>query len=293
MSTIPKDHWQRQIAGLDPETEFGEIVRILGVYEFPWDTYQSLSLALFRTYAVPSIGRLLYDTGQFTGDAQRRHDDTAAILFTISESGIDSARGHAAIRRMNQMHGEYDISNDDMRYVLSTFVVVPGRWIEEFGWRQRTPAEVLASVRYWQRLGRLMGITDIPETYDEFATLLDDYETEHYARDDKTRAVADATIGLFETFYPRPLHRLANLFVRALMDEPLLDAFGYARPPATFIRAARLAIRARARFVALKPARQTPKLIDDYREIRSYPQGFLLEHIGTFPDTRRSRATNE
>ena len=36
---------------------------------------------------------------------------------------------------MNQMHGAYAISNDDMRYVLSTFVVIPMRWLDRFGWR--------------------------------------------------------------------------------------------------------------------------------------------------------------
>lgn len=30
---------------------------------------------------------------------------------------------------MNQMHRGYSISNDDMLYVLSVFVVVPIRWM--------------------------------------------------------------------------------------------------------------------------------------------------------------------
>ena len=61
-----RDHWQRRIAELDPETDFEEISRIVSYHEFPWDIQQSLSFALFRTYAVPSIGRLLFDTGEFT-----------------------------------------------------------------------------------------------------------------------------------------------------------------------------------------------------------------------------------
>ena len=42
--------------------------------------------------------------------------------------GFDSDEGKTAIRRINQMHRSYDISNDDLRYVLATFVVVPKRW---------------------------------------------------------------------------------------------------------------------------------------------------------------------
>ncbi len=67
-----RDHWQREIARLDPEKDFEEISRIVSYYEFPWDIQQSLSFALFRTYAVPSIGRLLYDTGEFTTHTQKR-----------------------------------------------------------------------------------------------------------------------------------------------------------------------------------------------------------------------------
>ena len=60
-----RDHWARRIAQLDPATDFAEIYRILVAHEFPWDMNQSLSFALFRTYAVPSIGRLLAETGEF------------------------------------------------------------------------------------------------------------------------------------------------------------------------------------------------------------------------------------
>ena len=81
------------------------------------------------------------------------------------------------------MHGAYDISNDDMRYVLSTFVVVPKRWMDDYGWRPFTPAEVEASTRYYLELGRLMGIKDVPETYAGFERLLDDYEAEHFGFD--------------------------------------------------------------------------------------------------------------
>ncbi len=283
MDRIRKDHWQRQIANLDPEKNFEEISRLVSDYEFPWDIYQALRLALFRTYAVPSIGRLLYDTGGFTGDVQKRHDDTAMILFTIGEKGVDSTDGHAAIRRMNQMHGSYDISNEDMRYVLSAFIVTPNRWIQQYGWRKWTDAEGLASVRYWQRVGKLMGIKDIPATFEEFETLLDDYEAEHFAFDVKSRAVADATLGLFETFYPKFARKSANMVLRALMDDHLREAFGFAKPPAPVVFLSRKALTARARFVALKPARKKPKLIEDYREFRTYSEDVKIDELGTFP----------
>jgi hypothetical protein len=280
---LPRHHWVRHIARLDPETDFEEIYRITVTHEFPWDMNQALSFALFRTYAVPSIGRLLDETGQFEQDTQKRYDDTALLLDAVSIDGLHSERGRRAIRRINQMHGAYEISNDDMRYVLSTFVVVPKRWMDDYGWRPFTSAEVVASTRYYVELGRLMGIKDIPGTYDEFARLLDDYEAEHFGYDPGGRRVADSTLALMRTFYPRAASRPAEVFARAVMDAPLREAFGYLSPPAPVVRASRAALRLRGRAERLLPARRVPMKVQDLRWIRSYPDGYEVEELGTFP----------
>jgi hypothetical protein len=278
-----RDHWQRRIAELDPETDYQEISRIVGVYEFPWDIQQSLSFALFRTYAVPTIGRLLYDTHEFTERTQKRHDDTALVLETVLVEGMESPDGRTAVRRMNQMHGSYDISNDDMRYVLSTFVVTPQRWIRDYGWRRGSDAEKLAVVRYYQRLGTLMGIKDIPDDFQGFETLLDAYEAEHFVYDEKSRAVAEATLELLVSFYPKILARPVELFSRSLMDDHLLEAFGFRKPPRIVVALARGGLRMRGRFVRLMPPRRKPQYARDLKRIRSYPGGYLVEKLGTFP----------
>jgi hypothetical protein len=280
-----RDHWQRRIAELDPEKDYEEISRIIAVHEFPWDIQQSLSFALFRTYAVPSIGRLLFDTHEFTERTQKRHDDTALVLEAVLVEGMESADGRAAVRRMNQMHGSHDISNEDMRYVLSTFVVTPQRWIRDYGWRRGTDAEKLAAVRYYQRLGALMGINDIPDDYGGFEELLDSHEAEHFVFDKKSRAVADATLELLVSFYPRILARPVEIFGRSLMDDHLLEAFGYRKPPRLVVALARGGLRMRARFVRLMPPRRKPAYARDLSRIKSYPGGYLVERLGTFPST--------
>lgn len=273
-------------AGLDPETDFHEIYRNLGLYEFPWDLVQALSFALFRTYAVPSIGRLLDQTGEFTAHTQKRYDDTSLLLEAPLVSGFDSADGKMALRRINAMHRGHDIANDDMRYVLATLVVVPQRWLDDYGWRRLTDAERLAAVRYYQALGRRMGIRDVPDTYDGFARLMDDYEAAHFAYDDAGRRVADATLDLLAGFYPRPLRPAVRVFSRALMDPPLLRAFGYRDPGPLARRLSTGALRLRARLVALLPARRRPKLVRDLPRIRTYPHGFDLSGLGTFAGGR-------
>lgn len=276
--------WARKSASLDPEADAEQIYRILTAYEFPWDLNQSLGFALFRTYAVPSIGRLLHETGEFTERTQKRYDDTGLLLDAVGEHGLDSDVGRTAIRRINRMHGMYDISNDDLRYVLATFVVVPIRWLDRFGWRAITEAEKVASANYYRRLGRLMGISGVPETHQGFAELLDDYERRHFAYDDGARAVADATLDLMTTFPPndKAPAALVRRFSYALMDEPLLDAFRYPRPSALERRLAETAVRARSAVVRRMPPRTEPMSVRDLPSIRSYPDGYDVAALGTF-----------
>ena len=280
---LPRTHWQREIARLDPERDYEEIYRIVLAHEFPWDMNQALSFALFRTYAVPSIGRLLDETGEFARDTQKRYDDTVLLLDEPARLGLHSESGRRAIRRINQMHGAYDISPDDLRYVLSTFVVTPKRWLDDFGWRPLSPGEVRASVRYYRELGRLMGIRQVPETYAGFDALMTGYEAEHFGYSEGGRRVADATMTLMSSFYPSFLARPMDVFSRCLMDPPLLDAFHYRRPPAVVVAAAAAGLRARAGVEALLPARRRPRHSPDSPRVRSYPDGYRIEELGTFP----------
>lgn len=276
---------REQLATLDPETEFEEIYRQVASLEFPWDMNQSLGFALFRTYAVPTIGELLGRTGEFTERVQKRYDDTGLLLDAVLEHGMGSSEGRAAVRRMNQMHGSYSISNDDMRYVLATFVVVPARWLDDYGWRRLTPGELRASVRYYHELGRLMGMQEVPQTWEQFVDLLESHEVRTFGWTAGGRAVADATLDLMTTFPPNQLlpKRLVRTFSYALMDDRLLQALRYPRPAAPMRLLGRAAMRLRAKVVRRMRPRTAPKLARQLPQIRSYPGGYVVEELGTFP----------
>ncbi|GGN51005.1 peptidase [Streptomyces albiflavescens] len=272
-----------RIRRMDPEKEASEIYRLTSAYEFPWDFTRALELALYRTYAVPSIGRLLARTAELTDRTQKRYDDTALLLDAIVEHGFDGEEGRTAIRRINQMHGSYDISNDDMRYVLCTFVVMPKRWIEAYGWRRLSRHEIVASTVHYRILGRHMGIKDIPETYEEFEACLDAYEEAHFGWDEGARRVSDATLDLMASWYPRPLAPLLRASTLALLDEPLLQAFRYEPPSAATRALVRRAVRARGRLVRLMPPRRSPHFARQNWEIKGYPDGYRVAELGTCP----------
>jgi len=275
----------RRIERLDPARDHVEIYQLMGTYEFPWDMTQALSFALFRTYAVPSIGALLARTGELTARPQKRYDDTVLILDAVIEHGMDSPEGRTAIRRMNHMHRAYGIGNDDLRYVLATFVVTPIRWVDEYGWRRMTEVERIASANYYRALGRRMGIRGIPATWQAFARLLDAYEREHFGFDPGGRAVAEATLALLATFPPNHLlpAGLVQRISLATMDPALLDAFAFPQPGRVLRRVVRTGLRTRGRVVRFLPPRREPLFARQMPQIRTYPDGYDVAALGTFP----------
>jgi hypothetical protein len=268
-----------EIERLDPERDYERISFLSTNHDFPWDVEQSLSLAFFKTYGIPTISELLDQTGEFRERAQKRYDDTELILAEIIDNGMDSERGREATRRMNRMHGRFPIRNDDYLYVLATFVLVPLRWNRKYGWRRYTRQEELASLRYWQALGRRMNIRDIPDSIEKLEQWSNEFERANLRFSESSRHVADDTLGLYLSWYPSPLRPLIRPAVLALLDDELLDAFGYRHPPAWLRRALDLALRARARIVARLPRRTKPHLITQRRH-RGYPRGYRLEELG-------------
>jgi hypothetical protein len=191
---------------------------------------------------------------------------------------------------MNQMHGAYAISNDDMRYVLSTFVVIPIRWMDRFGWRVMTEHERVASANYYRELGRHMNIKDCPASYQAFASHLDAYEREHFAFSPGGRAVSDATLALLAGFYPRPLRPLLRRGTLALLEPPLRAAFRYPDPGAVTRAVTVGGLRARALIERRLPPRRKPKYVRELRQFAIYPGGYTVDQLGTFPPAPRRRA---
>ena len=282
--------WAHRSEQLDPVRDSHQISLHVSAHDFPWDNLQALSFALFRTYAVPSIGRLLDQTTEFTEHVQKRYDDTGILLEEVQRHGFADPRGRAAVRRINQMHAMYSIAQDDFRYVLSTFVVVPKRWMDEYGFRTMTPNEVAATTNYYLELGRHMNIKDLPTDYAGFERLLDDYEAAHFAYDAGGRRVADSTLELMTTFPPTSLLPtwLAKRFAFSLMDEPLLRAFDYRGVTRAEQMVFRGALKLRGRLLRLFPARREPKWVEEFGYFRTYPAGYQIPDLGTFHQRDRS-----
>lgn len=269
----------REIRRLDPVADHRRIVYLDACFEFPWDTTRALELALFRTFASPSIAALLDSTGEFDRAAQKRYDDTDLILSTIVEAGYDSEEGKRAIRQMNRIHGRFEISNEDFLYVLSSFVFEPIRWNARFGWRPLIETEKQATFEYWREVGRRMGIREIPEAYEDFERFNKEYERREFRHTAASRRVGTSTRDMFLAWFPGLPRRFGAQAIYALMDEPLLEAFGFPKPPRAVRVAVENGLRARARIVARLPARRRPRLRVQ-RRTKTYGRDWRVEDLG-------------
>jgi hypothetical protein len=269
-----------EITNLDPEKDHQRIAFLTANYEFPWDTTRALELALFRTFAVAKGTPLLAGTGEFTERTQKRYDDTVLILAEILENGYDSERGRAALRRMNQLHGRFNIPNDEFLYVLSTFVLEPIRWNARFGWRPLLEQEKLAAYYFWREIGRRMNIKAIPPDYEALERYNVAFEETHYRFAEPNYRLAQATRDLFLSwFLPKRLWRRGEPFIYAMMDDRLLAAVGFPRPAPWVRRLVETSLKVRARLLRFLPARQHPHLLTQ-QKFPTYPQGYQIEQLG-------------
>lgn len=287
---MPRFSNLEEIRKLDPVKDHQRIAYLDSMFEFPWDTTRSLEFALFRTYAVPKSSKLLKHTGELGYQTQKRYDDTVLILSEILEHGYDSERGRAALRRMNQQHGTYPISNDEFLYVLTTFVFEPIRWMERFAWRPMVEQEKLANFYYWYELGKRMGLKNIPETYEALEQFNIDYEKNHFRYDEANVHIGEATVNLMLGWYmPRFLFGLGRPVLYAMMDDLLLEAFHFPRQSVLLQKLVRVALSTRGKIVRLLPPRTKPRLLTQEKN-RTYPQGYEIEQLGPDPDKQRELA---
>jgi hypothetical protein len=268
-----------EIRALDPNRDHQRIVHLSTCFEFPFDTTRALEFALFRTFAVPSISGLLARTGEFETRAQKRYDDTDIIVSELLEWGYDGERGRRAIARMNELHGRFRIANDDFRYVLSTFVFEPIRWNERFGWRAMCEQERLALFHFWRAVGQRMHIRDIPEDYAAFEAFNRAYERERFQYAESNRRVGGATVEMFAGWGPKIFAPLVRSAIHALLEDRLVEAFGFPKPAPPMRALIAALLRLRARLAGLLPQRRAPRLRTAMAR-PTYPAGYRIDQIG-------------
>ncbi|KAK5090910.1 hypothetical protein LTR05_001088 [Lithohypha guttulata] len=224
------------------DQEAYEIQSEIAEAEFPALFEKGLQLALFRTYGIPSISRLLVQTAQLsTGEnVAKRYADTAVIITEIYSNKPNHARSIEAFARLNYLHGHYlkqgRIGNDDMLYTLALFMNHPVEWINKYEWRQLTDLEVCAAATFHKSMGEAMEISydvlpgsrngwkDGLQFYRELDHWAKDYEEKNMLPHKDNYLTAIKTQELLLSTVPSFTHGLVVQMIAAAMDDRLRNA---------------------------------------------------------------------
>ncbi|MEU5109552.1 MULTISPECIES: oxygenase MpaB family protein [unclassified Streptomyces] len=220
--------------------------RRLALVDFPEDLRLGLNLGFYRTFAVPTIAKVLVGTGKMTRNPRARAKATGELMYTLIEHGLDSSAGREAVVALNRLHSGLPVGEEEFVYVLAAFCVAPVRWIDRRGWRATTTDEKNAAYGFYAGLAERMHINLLPRSYSELASWMDTFEEQHFAVTGEGQALMDATRCLLAARFPSPVAPLVRLGADTLLDERLRAGVGAARPPAVIRGLVTVALWARA-----------------------------------------------
>ncbi|KAF3901503.1 hypothetical protein ABW20_dc0106140 [Dactylellina cionopaga] len=223
------------------QTELAEL-------EFPRVFSASVFFALFKTYGIPSISKLLVLTGQLANESttSKRAADTGVLLVEAVIGDPKDARTIDAIVRINYLHSRYikagKISNEDMLYTLSLFALEPARWTDRWEWRKLTGMEKCAIGVFWKNLGDAMEIKY--DVLPSFASGWSDglhwlnelnewsltYEEAKMIPAESNKILAEGTMGIIMFNTPRFLRSLLKRIVTVLIEDRLSKAMMFEPP---------------------------------------------------------------
>jgi hypothetical protein len=276
-----------QIRSLNVSEDYEAIHRLTVTREFPFDVTLTWQLAFYRVYGIPRIAELLHHTGHITGHALSRAEDTGLMIYEMVEHGLDHPRARTVLSMMNRMHRRWDIANDDYLYVLGTFILVPMRWLQRYGWRKPSPQELDAAHRFWREVGRRMNITGVPDSYADYERWFDAYERAHFRFTAANAELYAASRQLLADRFPAWMAPLVRRAGDTLLDAPLRAALGVPQPPWLLRAAVHLALRSRATVVRWLPERRD-SIFTPGGVTLSRPHGYQLDELGVREHLQRN-----
>lgn len=240
----------RNIQALDPGKDATEIAHLLFeiVFGEPILVHLILNYAFANDMTIPSIMKVVHRNGKGAvhKDPKRRMDDTINFVSAFLDYK-NPVRREQLMKKMNRIHGQYPIVNEQMKFVSGTFIfdaphivnnVIPGKQLF-------TDKENIALFNFWKGVAEDMSTTGIPDSFDEFKKWYYDYRNRHAVYSDGCRAVAIELANEWTSrWFPKPLHFIGHNLFYACFDEVMFQSTGIRKPPVIYKKLLQLAVMA-------------------------------------------------
>ena len=138
----------------------------------------------------------------------------------------------------------------------------------------------------------MMNIKDIPASDEAHERFNVAYEREHFRFTPEARRVGIATRDMFLRWFPWIPAALGARAIYALLDDPLLDAFGFTRPTALERRGVETALSFGDHTVGVLPTLRRPRMRSHMRH-RPYAGGYETGELGTVARATRHTAARD
>lgn len=258
--------------------QWDDIYRVSVLHEFGPEYRMGFQLAFLAPFCVPALADVLVEAGGVTNKPSRRAYHTGLIMYEIIAGGLESAAAQRLITHMNAVHRRFQaITDEQMSYVLRAFVVVPGRFVEQAGWRKLTDIEKVAAVQFYAKLGEKMGIADISLDWDHAAEKFDQYST-RIEPTESTRTLGSAFMTVLTKRVPSPVRPYAPTLFSVLLNNPAAsEALGLPKVHPALQKTAH-ALMASRRILALTPPKSEPYFVPG-GAVRIYPEGYTVNDL--------------
>ncbi|VUC33320.1 unnamed protein product [Clonostachys rosea] len=224
-----------------------KIINFLYYKEFPLFYDLSLRFALFKTYSVTNVARVLATNSDLSrlDVAGKRYEDTSILYTCFARFQPGTEAFLKAVARMNYLHAPYikagKILNKDLLYVLFASMGEPVQFLRMFEWRPLTDMEIAGLGTLWKHVGDLMGIdfkaelgkdqwTDGIDFMDDVRVWARAYEDEFMQPNDHVQQVGNVTMDLLLVSHPKFARSLAYEGILVVMGDRLRHAFRFPEP---------------------------------------------------------------
>jgi hypothetical protein len=223
--------------------------------EFPFWFWKGIELALFRTYAIPTISSLLAKTSRLVSPEvlPRRYVETEVLFLEFALRKWGTVPWLQATARTRAIHAGYRksgaVREEDMLFTLAALATQPVTLVEKLEWRRLNEAELCAVGTLYRAMADAFDIDysvylapyvdKKPSTGLlglDFYYALHDWQMAYEARvmryTPQNRVLCDAAIGLLLWGVPgASVRQFVTTALTTVMDDPLREAMGFPPTP--------------------------------------------------------------
>ncbi|MER6079299.1 DUF2236 domain-containing protein [Streptomyces sp. NPDC001833] len=257
----------RAMRELDPETEYEQIIRLMGDYQLNATVLDLVvSASTIHNIIHPRGSETLAHTGKVVHRRDRRAEDGYEFFWTWFANGPSSDVVKESVARLNRIHlgiarrlpGNFS-HNEDFVFTLCQLGVFNQRLRNLLG-LPGMPDHVKIAFHHWLRdmsalfVGEHGPVTGFPEDFDGMLAYVEDYESQPYEHSENGLIVSEGIVqGFVERNFPKPLWPFGRAMILTVVPERIRRLHRLPDPDRRLATVARLLLRTRMRLQELLP----------------------------------------